>query len=78
MAVSRNTRRMAAKKRANMAACEAANNAAILSRKAVVRSNLGRTPHRERSVGLVSSIYTGAANPAGFTRPLRWSHGVAK
>lgn len=78
MAVSRNARRMAAKKRANMALCEAANNAAIIARRDVVRDNLSRSPKREHSTGLVSSLYSGNANPAGYTRPLRWSHGVAK
>jgi hypothetical protein len=33
----------------------------------------GRTPS-----GLVSSVYSGAANPLGYTRPLTWSKGVAK
>lgn len=28
--------------------------------------------------GLTSSIYSGAANPLGYTRPLRYSKGVAK
>lgn len=33
----------------------------------------GRTPS-----GLVASIYSGAGNPVGFTRPLRWSKGPVK
>lgn len=34
---------------------------------------VGRTP-----TGMIASIYSGAANPVGYTRPLRYTKGVAK
>ena len=43
------------------------------------RANLSQ-PHRGKRTpsGLVSSIYSGAANPLGYTRPLTYTRGAAK
>ena len=82
MGMSRNQRRLASQKRRNLAVCDAANTAKLKAKAAVIRGNvkaLGKAansrPHV--SAGLVSSLYTGAGNPVGFTRPLRYSKGAA-
>lgn len=58
----------------------------ILNRRALLvlqsekaKANLSN-PHRGKRTpkGMVASIYSGAGNPVGFTRPLRYSKGVAK
>jgi hypothetical protein len=60
--------------------------AVVLERRALhvlqterTKANLS-SPHRGKRTptGLVSSIYSGAANPLGFTRPLRYTKGAAK
>jgi hypothetical protein len=44
-----------------------------------VKANLSQRKPRERTPhGTVSSIYSGAANPMGYTRPLTYSKGAAK
>jgi hypothetical protein len=41
------------------------------------KANLSQPKRGKRTPsGLVSSIYSGAANPLGYTRPLRYSKGV--
>lgn len=43
------------------------------------RANLSQPKRGKRTPsGLVSSVYSGAANPLGYTRPLRYSKGVAR
>jgi hypothetical protein len=43
------------------------------------RSNLSAPKRGKRTPkGLVSSIYSGAANPMGYTRPLNYSKGACK
>jgi hypothetical protein len=43
------------------------------------RANLSQ-PHRGKRTpnGLISSIYSGAANALGYTRPMKFSRGPAK
>lgn len=61
-------------------------NAALLLSRALntlkmekARANLSQPLRGKRTpAGLVSSIYSGAANPLGFTRPLTWTKGEAK
>lgn len=72
MAMSRNARRLAAKLRNARRETDALNSEAVRERNAKVRENLSRSPRREHSSGLVSAIYSGAGNPVGFTRPLRY------
>lgn len=43
------------------------------------KANLSQPFRGKRTpTGMVSSIYSGAANPLGYTRPLRYSKGAAK
>lgn len=43
------------------------------------KANLSQPYRGKRSPkGVVSQIYSGAANPMGYTRPLRYSKGPAK
>jgi|SwirhisoilCB2_FD_contig_51_11203794_length_845_multi_1_in_0_out_0_1 hypothetical protein len=77
--MTRHQRRKLARSRKN-AKAELLNRRALLilqSEKA--KANLSQPKRGKRTPkGMVSSIYSGAANPLGFTRPLRYSKGVAK
>lgn len=43
------------------------------------KANLSQPKRGKRTPsGMVSSIYSGAANPLGYTRPLRYSKGECK
>lgn len=74
MGLSRSQRRMIAKKRRNLALCDAINSAAVTARQETVKSNLSRPARRENSRGLVFD-YSPAVKPVGFTRPMRFSKG---
>lgn len=77
--MTRHERRKLARKRKDV-------KASILNRRALhvlqqekERHNLSQPKRGARTPsGMVSSIYSGGANPLGFTRPLRWSKGAAK
>ena len=77
MALSRNARRLKSKCRKAREACDMVNTLAVLSRREIVRGNLSHSPSRDNSRGLVSQIYSGAANPMGYTRNKRPSTGAA-
>jgi len=77
--MTRHQRRKLARKRKN-------ERALILNRRALhvlqqekERANLSQPKRGKRTPsGMVSSIYSGTANPLGYTRPLRYSRGEAK
>lgn len=70
MALTRNQRRLASRLRIGRAACDAHNSALVTARRELVRDNLSRPGRPERTAkGTVASIYSGAANPVGYTRP---------
>jgi hypothetical protein len=76
--MTRHQRRKAALKRKLNKARAVTNrlNSALVQER--IKSNLGRAKAKERTgAGLVSSIYSGAANPLGYTNPMRYSHGPA-
>lgn len=75
MAISRNKRRQIAKLRAANAACDKANTAAVLERKAIVAANMARPAKRESSHGLVTS-YGMLTRPIA-KRQLRYTKGAA-
>ena len=78
MALSRNARRLNAKKRATLRATDAANTAMVLARRDTERRNLSNPRRGSRSeAGLVSSIYSAVAKPVGYSRPMRWTKGAA-
>ena len=77
MALSRNARRLKSKCRKARETCDMVNTLAVLSRREIVKGNLSRSPSRERSGGLVSQIYSGAARPMGYTRNKRPTTGAA-
>lgn len=73
MALSRNARRIASKLRASRRETDAHNSALVKARSATVRANLSGPRPSRSSAGIVSAIYSGAANPVGYTRPMRYS-----
>jgi len=77
--MTRHQRRKLARKRKD-ARAEILNRRALhVLQEAKERANLSQPKRGKRTPsGLVSTIYSGAANPLGFTNPLRWSKGVAK
>lgn len=77
--MTRHQRRKLARSRKN-AKAEILNRRALhVLQSAKAAANLSQ-PYRGKRTpnGLVSSIYSGAANALGFTRPMRYSKGVAK
>lgn len=77
--MTRNQRRSLARKRKD-AKAEMLNRRALhVLQSEKAKANLSQ-PHRGKRtpVGMVASIYSGSANPVGYTRPLRYSKGVAK
>lgn len=83
MAISRNLRRQRSKVRKALADTNKSNTAAFLAKQETLRRNckeLGRKAGRisdgRESRGLTMD-YSPAHKPLGFTRPLRWSKGVA-
>jgi hypothetical protein len=77
--MTRHQRRKLARKRKDDRA-ELLNSRALrLLQSEKERLNLSKPKRGERTPrGLTSSIYSGAANPMGFTRPLTWTKGAAK
>lgn len=77
--MTRNQRRKLARKRKDAKAEILLQRALRVLAVEKTKANLGKRRSRERTpVGTVSSIYSGAANPMGYTRPLTWSKGAAK
>lgn len=76
--MTRHQRRRRARKRKDVEAMHLNNRALRVLQEERAKANLSQ-PHRGKRTpkGLVSSIYSGAANPMGFTRPLRYSKGEA-
>lgn len=76
---SRHARRKAARARKEAKASIMLSRALRVLATEKTRRNLSSAPNAKRTPsGLVSSIYSGAANPMGYTRPDRSSRGEAK
>jgi hypothetical protein len=77
--MTRHQRRKLARKRKD-AKAELLNRRALhVLQSEKAKANLSRPKPRERTAsGLVSSIYSGAPNPLGYTRPLTYTKGAAK
>lgn len=77
--MTRHQRRRLARKRRDAKAETLLNRALRVLAVEKAKANLSQ-PHRGKRTpkGLVSSIYSGNANPLGYTRPLRYSKGAAK
>lgn len=77
--MTRHQRRKLARKRKDDRAEILMQRALRLLQQGKERANLSQPKRGKRTPsGLVSSIYSGAANPLGFTNPLRYSKGPAK
>lgn len=77
--MTRHQRRKLAERRRLSKAIRLANVMRCMANVETTRDNLGSPKRGERTPsGLVSSIYSGAANPLGYTRPLRFTKGAAK
>jgi hypothetical protein len=76
--MTRHQRRRLARKRKEAKAEILNRRALTLLQQEKAKANLSQ-PHRGKRTqdGLVSSIYSGAANPLGYTRPIRWTKGPA-
>ena len=59
MALTRNQRRKAKARRDALKACDAHNTALVLKRRAIRDENLTRVNRRERTEGMISSVYRG-------------------
>ena len=77
--MTRHQRRKLARKRKD-AKAELLNRRALhVLQSEKAKANLSAPKRGVRTPkGLVASIYSGAGNPVGFTRPMRWSKGEAK
>ena len=77
--MTRNQRRKLARMRKDAKAEILLRRALHVLEQEKVKRNLS-TPKRGKRTpnGLVSSIYSGAANPCGYTRPLTYTKGAAK
>jgi hypothetical protein len=75
--MTRHQRRKLARKRKD-ARAETLNKRALhVLQREKERRNLSQPKRGKRTPsGLVSSIYSGAANPLGYTRPMIWSKGA--
>ncbi len=77
--MTRHQRRRLARKRKDAKAEILNRRALLVLQQEKARANLSQPFRGKRSPkGVVSQIYSGAANPLGYTRPLRYSKGVAK
>lgn len=76
--MTRHQRRKLARKRKDAKAETLNKRAMLVLQQGKAKANLSQ-PHRGKRTpsGLVSSIYSGAANPLGYTRPMTWSKGEA-
>ena len=78
MAISRNQRRLNAKKRATLAACDAINTAQFLAKAAVIRGNCKELGRKANAMGTGRIVWLDPTRrPLGYTRRLKWSQGVA-
>ena len=59
MALTRNQRRKAKARRDALKACDAHNTALVLKQRAIRDENLTRVNRRERTEGMISSVYRG-------------------
>jgi hypothetical protein len=78
MAISRNARRLKAKCRKALAEADRQNTESFLAKQAIIRDNckaLGRSANRTGTGGI--SWLDPTRKPLGYTRRLRFSHGVA-
>jgi hypothetical protein len=77
--MTRHQRRKLARKKADAKAAILNSRAMSLLQREKAKANLSQ-PYRGKRTpkGLVSSIYSGAADPLGYTRPLTWTKGEAK
>jgi hypothetical protein len=76
--MTRHQRRRLARKRKDAKAEILNRRALTLLQQEKAKANLSQPFRGKRSEkGLVSSIYSGAANPLGYTRPIRWTKGPA-
>lgn len=77
--MTRHQRRKLARKRKEAKAALLLSRALNTLKVEKAKANLSQPFRGKRTpAGLVSSIYSGGANPMGFTRPLRWTKGEAK
>jgi len=77
--MTRHQRRRLARQRKDAKAQIMLNRALRVLATEKARANLSQPFRGKRSPkGLVSPIYSGAANPLGYTRPLKYTRGVAK
>lgn len=77
--MTRHQRRRLARKRKDAKADILNRRALHVLQQEKAKANLSQPLRGKRSPkGVVSQIYSGAANPMGYTRPLRYSKGVAK
>jgi hypothetical protein len=77
--MTRHQRRKLARKRADANAAKLLSRALHVLKVEKAKQSLA-SPYKGKRTpsGLVSSIYSGAANPLGYTRPLTFSKGEAK
>jgi hypothetical protein len=77
--MTRHQRRRLARKRKDAKAETMLNRALRVLATEKAKANLSQPYRGKRSPkGVVSSIYSGAAPALGYTRPMRYSKGVAK
>lgn len=77
--MTRHQRRKLAKKRLAAKLALGISRELHIRKLAKERDNLSSPVRGKRTpTGLVSSIYSGAANPLGYTRPLRYTKGACK
>lgn len=77
--MTRHQRRKLARRKKDAKAALLLNRALTVLKVEKAKANLSQPYRGKRTpTGLVSSIYSGAANPMGFTRPLTWTKGEAK
>jgi hypothetical protein len=77
--MTRHQRRKLARSRKDAKADLLNRRALLVLQSEKAKANLSQPYRGKRSPpGLVSSIYTGAANALGYTRPMRYSKGAAK
>lgn len=77
--MTRHQRRKLARKKREAEAARLLSRALNTLKVERARHNLSQPLRGKRTPnGLVSPIYSGAANPLGYTRPLRYTKGPAK
>jgi hypothetical protein len=77
--MTRHQRRKLSRRKAEANAARLLNRALSVLHEEKAKANLSQPLRGKRTPsGMVSSIYSGAANPLGYTRPLRYTKGEAK